>query len=504
MKESSTHRGWVTVALLLAMFMTAIEITIVSTAMPKIVAELGGFSLLSWVFSAYLLTQVVCIPIYGKLADLYGRKPVFLAGVTLFLVASVLCGMATTMFQLIIFRFLQGIGGGAVQPTAVTIIGDLFKPHERHKIQGWIGSVFAISSLVGPAMGAFIVEIGHWPWIFYLNIPLGGFAMLLIFLYLKEESRTRNHKIDYGGAVLLVVTTSVLMLALLEGGTGWPWISWQTLACVVSFLILGSALIKVESNVKEPILPLWIFQRKLMSISGAATFLVGALMIGYSAMIPTHIQGYLGYSALVGGLALGAMSIGWPLASFFSGKIMAAFGFRKSAMLGALALVIGSSGILIFSEQSPWAIAASVFVVGMGLGLQSNAYIITIQSNVLWNERGVATANNLFMRTLGSSVGVAAFGGILNSTIASNIRNSHISLKSGHGVDLVNELLSASDSLSKTDRTAIIEALGSGMTSVFMAATFAACACLVVTFFLPRDVESKNMSQPDDVLTAPH
>src|SRR5690606_7208982 len=215
MAKPLSQRGWVTIALLLTVFMTAIEITIVATAMPRIVADLGGFSLLSWVFSAYLLTQVVSIPIYGKLADLYGRKPVILGGIVLFLIASVLCGQANTMVQLIIFRFMQGIGGGAVQPTAVTIIGDMYEPHERHKVQGLIGSVFAISSLVGPALGALIVEWGHWPWIFYLNVPIGLLAIYFIMAHLKEDYRPKEHKIDILGAILLVVSTSILMLALL-------------------------------------------------------------------------------------------------------------------------------------------------------------------------------------------------------------------------------------------------------------------------------------------------
>lgn len=488
-KDRSTHRGWVTAALLLSMFMTAIEITIVATAMPRIVADLGGFALLSWVFSSYLLTQVVSIPIYGKLADLFGRKPVFIGGVIVFLIASVLCGLANSMVQLIAFRFLQGIGGGAVQPTAVTIVGDLFEPRERHKIQGLTGSVFAISSLVGPTLGAFIVEMGHWSWIFYINVPLGLAAIGILWFFLKEEKRPREHKIDFGGALLLVIGTSILMLGLLEGGTAWAWLSWQSAACLIGFLVFGGVLLLVESKVREPVLPLWVFKNPLISIAGIATFLNGVLMIGYSAMIPTHVQGVLGQTAIVAGFTLAAMSVGWPLASFFAGHVMRAIGYRKSAILGAVALLSGSIGILLASDISPVLIGVAVFVAGMGLGLQSNAYIITIQSKVSWKERGVATANNLFMRTLGSSVGVAAFGGILNSTVSQQISETDLGVSGRKGLDLVNQLLSPDVKLDEGTEQIVIDALGSGMQAVFVAATVVAFCCVVSTFFLPKNVE---------------
>jgi len=491
MGTRTTHRGWVTAALLVSMFMTAIEITIVATAMPRIVAELGGFALLSWVFSSYLLTQVVSIPIYGKLADLYGRKPVYAGGVLLFLVASVLCGQASTMVQLIAFRFLQGLGGGAVQPTSVTIIGDLFELHERHRIQGWVGSVFAISSLVGPTLGAFIVDVGHWSWIFYLNVPIGLLALGLLWHFFHEEKRPREHKIDLGGAALLMASSTALMLGLLEGGTAWPWLSWQSVACFASFFVLGAALLKVEARVKEPVFPLWIFKHRLICVAGAATFINGALLVGYSAMIPTHVQGALGRSALAAGLALAAMSIGWPLASYFSGWTMKKLGFRNAAIVGGTLLLVGAAGILFLAQTSALAIAVAVFVVGMGMGLQSAAYIITIQSTVPWKERGVATANNMFMRTLGSTVGVAAFGGILNSTVSRQLGDREPAAANGHGLDLVNQLLSSTDTLSAGTRANVVSALGTGMNAVFIAAVFAAAVCLVFTFLLPAKVEAR-------------
>lgn len=489
-QEKTTHRGWVTAAILLSMFMTAIEITIVATAMPRIVSDLGGFALLSWVFSSYLLTQVVSIPIYGKLADLYGRKPVFTAGIILFLIASVLCGQAKSMTQLILFRFLQGIGGGSVQPIGVTMVGDLYQAHERHKVQGYTGSVFAISSLIGPALGAFIVEMGHWSWIFYLNVPLGLGALLIVQLFLHEKKHPRQHRLDWGGAFLMTVGTSVLMLGLLEGGTAWPWLSWQTLVCLLVFTAFFISLLKVESKVAEPLIPLWVFKHPLISIAGVATFLNGALMIGYSAMIPTHVQGVLGQSALAGGLTLSAMSIGWPMASYYSGKIIHRMGYKNAASLGAFLLFLGAGVVLALSHTSAFLIAIPIFLVGAGLGVQSNAYVITIQSSVPWRERGVATSNNLFMRTLGSTVGVAAFGGVLNSTISDQLKNLNGMVE--RGVDQVNQLLNAGSGIPAEERTQIIKALSAGMTSVFIATTLVALMGLLVTFALPKEVKARS------------
>ncbi|MGE0171891.1 MAG: MDR family MFS transporter [Oligoflexales bacterium] len=488
-KQPVTHRGWVTAALLLTMFMTAIEVTIVATAMPRIVADLGGFAHMSWVFSAYLLTQVVSIPIYGKLADTFGRKPVFLIGVAFFLAASTLCGRATTMTELIVYRFLQGIGGGAVQPIAVTITGDLYSPRERPRVQGLFGSVFAVSSITGPMLGALIVDLGHWSWIFYLNIPLGIVACIVLAIFLHEKKAEGKPAIDYGGAVLLICGCSALMLVLLQGGTAWSWLGWQNIALLSAFALCCWLIILWESRVKQPILPLWIFKHRLIVVAGIATFLNGALLIGYTATIPTHVQGVLGESALVAGIALGVMSIGWPLASFAAGYVMRLTSFRKTVILGAFTVFIGAVAMAQGAHVSALAIGFAVFVTGLGLGLQSSSYMITIQSAVSWSERGVATANNLFMRTLGSSVGVAAFGAILNSTVYRYLAKGATSAKGKTVLDLVNKLLDPQNQdLTSLDRTRVIEGLNAGMTMVFLFAALIALGNCVLAFRLPSTV----------------
>lgn len=492
LRERTTHRKWVTAALLIAMFMTAIEITIVATAMPRIVSDLGGFAQLSWVFSSYLLTQVVCIPIYGKLADLYGRKPVFLTGIILFLIASILCGLSQTMTQLIAFRFLQGIGGGAVQPIAVTIIGDLYKPEERHRVQGWAGSVFAFSSIVGPTLGAFIVEQGHWSWIFYLNVPIGILAFAIIWFFLHEKKEKHQHKIDFVGAGLLVGAISALMSALLQGGSTWPWLSWQLGSCIVGFIVLMTCLLIWEKRVPEPVLPLWLFKHPLIKLAGIVTFLNGAVLIGYSAMIPTYVQGVLGKSALVAGMVLGGMSIGWPIASFYSGKLMMKIGFRSTALIGATTLLIASIAIATVAKTSIAGLCIFVFIGGMGLGFQSTAFMVTIQSSVSWKERGVATANNIFMRTLGSAVGAAAFGGILNATISRVLEKNSVEVPSGarNSLELVNHLLDGSlTGMSPQSLPTVIEALRSGMSAVFYAAIVASFVGVVFALYLPKKYE---------------
>jgi EmrB/QacA subfamily drug resistance transporter len=473
--------------------MTAIEITIVATAVPRIVADLGGFGLLSWVFSAYLLTQVVSIPIYGKLADSFGRKPVFLVGIVVFLVGSTMCGLADSMVALIVARFIQGIGGGAVQPVAVTIIGDLYSPRERHKVQGLFGSIFAISSVVGPMLGAFIVDTWHWSWIFYLNLPLGTLAFTTLWFVFHEENNQKERHIDYAGVLFLILGTSALMFALLEGGTAWPWSSWQSLTLVSAFIFFTFILVQWERRANEPILPLWIFKHRLIALAGVGTFLSGAVMIGYTAMIPTYIQGVLSQSALAAGVTLSGMSIGWPLASFTSGFVMRAIGYRKTAIIGSASILIGAVCILVAAKGSLVAIGAAVFVVGLGLGYQFNAYIITLQSSVSWKERGVVTANNMFMRTLGSSVGVAAFGGILNSTTSGYLREANVRTTSGNILDIVNRLLDPTNvNLAAGDRVTVIAGLSKGMMFVFSAAILLAAIGAIFTFLLPHQVSIRG------------
>ncbi|HEY9722487.1 MAG TPA: MDR family MFS transporter [Oscillatoriaceae cyanobacterium] len=488
-RRRETHRAWVTGALLLAMFMAAIEGTIVATAMPRIVSDLGGFSLYSWVFSMYLLTQVATIPIYGKLADQFGRKPVFLVGVSIFLVGSFLCGHAHTMLELIAFRTLQGIGSGAVQPIATTVVGDLYTAEERHRVQGWISSVWAVSAIFGPALGGFIVEYAHWAWIFYLNIPLGLVALAGLFLFLHEHVEHHAHAIDFPGALLLVVAIASFMVAVLQGGTAWSWASPQSLGLLAVTIVGILLLVLWESRYKEPILPMWLFRTPLIRVAGGTSFFNGALMLGYTAMIPTFVQGVLGGSALQAGFALAVMSIGWPLASFSSGPVMRALGYKRMALLGGVLTVLAALEVWLTAHAGVGYIAAGVFVVGMGLGFLSNALIITVQSVVPWQQRGVATANLMFMRTLGSTVGVAVAGAFLNLLLLRDLHGVTLPLAKGqHAIDLVNQLLNPEQRRGLAAIEApLVTALGSALHGVFLVVLAFAVIGLVWSLRLPKN-----------------
>jgi EmrB/QacA subfamily drug resistance transporter len=485
-ENTKTHRGWVTGALLLAVFMIAIEGTIIATAMPRIVADLGGFALYSWVFSLYLLTQVVTIPIYGKLADLYGRKPIFLLGILIFILSSALCGQAHTMVALMAFRTLQGIGAGAVQPIAVTLAGDLYKPEERHRVQGWIGSVWGISAIVGPSLGGFIVEYLHWSWVFYINVPLGALTMAGIIMYLHESPAHKKHKIDYAGTLLLTISAAAFMLAVLQGGTAWAWSSQQSLSLFAFSFVSMVALIFCESRAAEPILPLWVFKNSLIRLGGLIAFFNGALFLGYSAMISTHVQGVLRDSAIAAGMALGAMAIGWPIASFLSGRVMKALGYKNTCILGGFLTIIGAVAIALGLDLGATFIALTMFVLGMGLGFYSNALIITIQSSVVWNQRGVATANNMFMRTLGCTIGVAALGSVLNASLLKNLSGTALATHD-RPIDLVNQLLNPKGgTLTAADQSLVMAALDGAMKNAFWSLTFIAVLGLLFSLWLPH------------------
>lgn len=416
--KRSTKRPFVLGAILLGMFMVAIEGTIVATAMPSIVAELGGFARFSWVFSIFLLMQAVTIPIYGKLADLIGRKPVYTFGAALFLIGSALCGYAQSMTQLILYRFIQGIGAGAVQPIATTIVGDLYPLEERGKIQGYLSSVWGISSIIGPALGGVFVQYLSWSWVFWVNIPFGLLSVYGIWRYFHETVEKKKHPIDYRGAMWLVVWVSALMLILTEGGSRYPWVS----VPIVSLSVLGVtgfiAFLRQEATSPEPMLPLDIWKNRFISVANTASLTTGIVMIGVSTFLPTFVQGVLAHSPTVAGFALSVMSIGWPLASTITGKLLVRIGFRLPTFIGALALIAGAVVLLTLTPNSSpvWAGVGS-FAIGVGMGFTATTFIVAIQNLVTWEQRGVATASHLFMRTLGTTIGAALLGGVLNSRL---------------------------------------------------------------------------------------
>lgn len=413
------RRGFVVAALMMTTALAAIDATIVATAVPQIVHDLGGFAKFPWLFSGYLLAQAVLVPIYGRLADVFGRKPMLLVGIGIFVAASVLCGIAWNMISLIVFRSMQGIGAGAIIPMTTTIVGDLYEPAQRGKIQGYISSVWGVTGILGPTVGGLFAQYATWRWIFFTNIPFGIAASWMLQRYLRENVERRRHRIDVAGALVLVTGTAALILALLEGGVTWAWSSAPSIALFVAAAALLVAFVPIEQRAAEPILPLWVFRRRILVSTNLAGLAIGAILIGLTSYVPTYAQRVVGVGAVIAGLAMGAMTVGWPIAATLSPKVYLRIDYKRTALIGG---VFALGGCLLFAlfvtgTSGVWRVAVASFVTGIGLGFMSVATIVSAQSVVGWNRRGVVTGTNMFIRSLGSAVGVAAFGSIVNSRL---------------------------------------------------------------------------------------
>ncbi len=424
-----SERGPVLLAVMLCTALVAIEATIIATAIPAIVSDLGGFSKFPWLFSVFLLAQAVSVPVYGKVADMVGRRPVMLAGIGLFLVGSVVCGAAWSMPVLIAARAVQGLGAGAVLPMCMTILGDLYSVAERAKVQGYVASMWAMASVVGPTLGGLFVEYASWRWIFWVNLPIGAVATWILVRGFHERVERRPHRVDFAGTALLVVGCSLLVLALLEGGSAWGWLSPTGLGVVGVGVVLLVGFALVERRAVEPVLPLWVFRRRVLVGGNAVSFMVGALLIGLTSYVPTYAQGVLGTGPLTAGFALAALTIGWPIAASQAGRIYVRVGFRDTCLAGTV-LVLGGSALLLplGSGSAVWQAAACCFVIGLGLGLVASPSLVAVQSVVGWERRGVVTATNMFGRSLGSAMGVAVFGAVANATLASRFAGAPQSL----------------------------------------------------------------------------
>jgi EmrB/QacA subfamily drug resistance transporter len=481
-----TKRPFVLAAVMLAMFMGAIEATIVSTAMPAIVSDLGGFSLYSWVFSAYLLMNAVTVLIYGKLSDLFGRKPIITIGIILFLAGSVLCGFSQSMEQLILFRLIQGLGAGAVLPLATTIVGDIYTKEERAKIQGYLSSVWGISAISGPAIGGLLVEYVSWHYVFWINIPLGLLSITALWLFLHEDVKKEKHKIDYPGAVLLTISISTLMFVLVEGGVRIPWDSPLAISLLVTALVFFGLFIMQERRASEPMMPFEIWKVRSIFIANIVSLTTGVMLIGISSFLPAFVQGVMERSPTVAGFTLTTMSIGWPIAATIAGRLLLKIGYYKTSLIGGLSLVAGSIFFVTMGTESGpvWAATGSFFV-GTGMGLTSTAFIVSIQSTVEWNQRGIATAANMFMRNLGSTLGAALLGGILNSSIKQYLENKD---NTKADLDVVNMLLDEEkrSSLSAPLRETLQSGLTFSLHWVYAGVLFFALVSLVLILFLPR------------------
>jgi EmrB/QacA subfamily drug resistance transporter len=413
-----SERGPVLIGIMLSTALVAIDATVIATAVPSVVAELGGFSEFPWLFSVYLLAQAVTVPVYGKLADVFGRKPVMLVGIGLFLVGSILCGIAWSMGALIAFRAVQGLGAGAVQPMSMTIVGDLYSLEERAKVQGYIASVWGISSVVGPTLGGVFSEYVSWRWIFWVNIPLCLIAAATIGLRFTERLERRRPRVDYAGAGVLTVALTLLILGVLEGGQAWAWSSPQSIAVLAAGAVLLVLFVLIERRAADPVVPLRLLRNRLLVATNLVAACVGAVLMGLTSYVPTFVQVVLGTGPLVAGFALAALTLGWPISASQSGRVYLRLGFRATALIGATVVAIGSALLLLLDESSSVPqVGAASFVIGLGMGFAAAPTLIAAQSAVRWQQRGVVTGTNMFFRSAGSAVGVAVFGAIVNATL---------------------------------------------------------------------------------------
>ncbi|MEN1967038.1 MDR family MFS transporter [Lentibacillus sp. N15] len=483
-------RPLILASVMLGMFLAAIEATIVATAMPSIVADLGGFSLYSWVFSAYLLTNAATVLIFGKLADIYGRKPVFIIGVALFLIGSTLSGFSISMTMLIIARFIQGFGAGALMPVATTIVGDIYNKQERAKIQGYLSSVWGISAVIGPLFGGFFVDILSWRYVFWMNIPLGLLAMLGIIFFLHENVEKQKRSIDYAGAFWIVLAVSTLMVILVEGGVGIKWKSTMMAGLMLISAIGFLCFFMQERRANDPMMPFVIWKYRIITTANLTSLTTGMIMIGVSSYLPAFVQGVMDKSATVAGFTLTTMSIGWPIASTIAGRLLLKIGYRNTSLIGGVSLVIGGMIFFLLSpDRGPvWAGTGSFFI-GTGMGLTSTAFIVAIQSTVDWKTRGIATAANMFMRTLGSALGAALLGGILNGKIHSYIEEK--GLADRVSVDTANSLLDSdlNTSMSADTRSILQEGLTTGLHMVYFGLLLLAVISILIICFMPKKTD---------------
>lgn len=433
-----TKRPLVLAAVMLAMFVGAVEATIVTTAMPTIASELGGFSRYSWIFSSYLLMSTVTVLIYGKLADLFGRKPIFFVGLTIFLIGSILCGFAVSMEQLIVYRLIQGVGAGAVMPIATTIVGDMYTTQERAKIQGYLSSIWGISAVSGPVIGGLLVQYVSWQFVFWVNVPLGLLSMAGIYFFLHEPKEKRQVSIDYKGAFLLATGLSAILFWLVEGGQSFERLSLVSLVLLSLSIVLFLLFFRQERVAKDPLISFSIWKNPVILYANLVSLTTGVILIGVSSYLPTYVSGVMEQQAIIAGFALTTMSIGWPLASSMAGHLLIRYGPFLVSFAGGISLIIGSL-LFVFMTASVgpiWAAVASFFI-GVGMGLTNTAFIVTIQGAVPRQQRGSATAANMFMKNFGNTIGASVFGAILNGMLLTYFAAG----KSTYSIDDVNKLL---------------------------------------------------------------
>jgi EmrB/QacA subfamily drug resistance transporter len=416
------RRRALTAVLLLGTFLASIEVTVVATAMPSIVGQLGGLEFYPWVFSAYLLAQTVSIPLYGRLADLIGRRMTYLGGVVLFLTGALLCGMAPSMQLLVAARALQGLGAGSVLPVTQTIFGDLYEVSARTKLQGLFSLVWGVSSVAGPLVGGTIVAHWTWPWVFWINLPIGIVSATAVGLLLKEQPTSRRPRLDLGGALTLSAATILLLLATLPAAQrplSIPWWGW-----ILAAVLFGALFLRIQNRHPEPLVPLDLFHDRVQVAANASGVLMGVVLFGVISYLPLYIQEVRGGTPMQAGALLIPLSLGWTSATLIGGRVVRRVGFQLLVRLGSLSLAAGAV-VGVAGMEMGWNGVALLgeIAYGVGMGLCISSFVVSIQARVTHERRGIATALSQFSRSIGGAVGVALLGGLMTATAGADLRD---------------------------------------------------------------------------------
>ncbi|HEV2859915.1 MAG TPA: MDR family MFS transporter [Pyrinomonadaceae bacterium] len=498
LEMSRGRRVAVTAGVMLGMFLAALEATVVSTAMPTVTASLGGLSHYSWVFSAYLITSTVTVPVWGKLSDLYGRRRIYQSGIAIFLVGSILSGVSASMTQLIAFRALQGLGAGALIPLGMTIIGDIYTVEERARMQAYFSGVWGLASVVGPVAGGFITDNLSWRWVFYINIPFGLAAAVVMGLALKEPRRQERAAIDYAGAATLMTAITLLMLALVEGGGSVAELmSPRNLTLFAGAVAVGAVFAWVETRAEDPVVPFHFFRNRVVAVAIAVGFLAGVAMFGAITFVPLFAQGALGLNATEAGSLLTPLMLSWVGMAVVGGRLLLRVGYRKTTLAGGFLLTLGFAMLSSFGRESARAwLYLDLILIGAGLGLTMLTLLIAVQQAVPRTQLGTATSFNQFARSIGGAVGVAIMGAVLSAGLASQLSELGREGRAGLTPQLATELAAHPNALIQPEARvgmrpetldALQGALASSVHRVFWTGTALAALSLLVSFWLPRE-----------------
>ncbi len=509
---SARRRAAVTAGVLTGTFLAALEATVVSTAMPTVIASLGGLNHYSWVFSAYLITATVTVPVWGKLSDLYGRRLLYQIGIAVFLLGSVLSGISTSMGQLIAFRALQGLGAGALVPLGLTIIGDIYTLAERARVQAFFSGVWGLASVVGPVVGGFITDQLSWRWVFYLNLPFGLAASLILGFALKEPRRQERPAIDYAGALVLMLAITLLMLALVEGGANIRTLTApRNLALFAGAAALTFLFVWIERRAQDPIVPFKLFGNAVVAVAVTTGFLAGVAMFGALTFVPLFAQGALGATATQAGSLLTPLMLSWVGLSVVGGRLLLKIGYRQTSIVGFLLLTLGMGLLALFQPTSPrlW-LYVDLVVVGAGLGLTMLTLLIAVQQAVERNQLGIATSLVQFSRSIGGAVGVAVMGTVLSAGLVSSLTavartgNTNLTIESAESLAAnPNALIepAARAALPQSVLVALQSALTAAIHRVFWVGTIVSVLALIACFWLPRQSDSTQHPPPEDACT---